>query len=122
MSDNDSNDDSITTSTADKGKARASSIDTQAHQRPKSAAQEQRQPKPVKEPEIEVEKDEEMGDIEKPSLPQLLPTPEPREDDQAKDVFGLKLIQWKDRSVRVICQNENGPCPLLAICTLLVVK
>ena len=34
--------------------------------------------------------------------------------------FTLKPITFLNRRVSILLQNENGPCPLLAICNVLV--
>jgi hypothetical protein len=36
--------------------------------------------------------------------------------------FRLKRIRFLGRDVKILCQNENGPCPLLAICNGLVLR
>jgi hypothetical protein len=36
--------------------------------------------------------------------------------------FRLKLITFFKRNVVIICQNENGPCPLLAIANVLLLQ
>lgn len=33
--------------------------------------------------------------------------------------YKTKLIQFFGRSTPIILQNDNGPCPLLAICNFL---
>jgi ubiquitin carboxyl-terminal hydrolase MINDY-1/2 len=36
--------------------------------------------------------------------------------------YRLKTISFGQRSVPVLCQNEGGPCPLLAICNVLLLR
>lgn len=36
--------------------------------------------------------------------------------------FQTKLIEKDGHRYRIVCQNENGPCPLLAICNALVLR
>jgi ubiquitin carboxyl-terminal hydrolase MINDY-1/2 len=36
--------------------------------------------------------------------------------------YRLKKISFGQRSVPVLCQNEGGPCPLLAICNVLLLR
>ncbi len=36
--------------------------------------------------------------------------------------FRLKTIQFFNRSTVIICQNENGPCPLIAIANILLLR
>ena len=38
------------------------------------------------------------------------------------EAFRLKDLSWRGGRVRVLCQNENGPCPLLAIANLLILS
>lgn len=40
----------------------------------------------------------------------------------AEVVHKLKRVQWQGRTVPVVCQNLNGPCPLLAICNILILR
>ncbi|CAI8009348.1 Ubiquitin carboxyl-terminal hydrolase MINDY-1 [Geodia barretti] len=35
-------------------------------------------------------------------------------------IYQLKWVEWKGGFVPVITQNENGPCPLLALCNVLL--
>ncbi|XP_063899905.1 ubiquitin carboxyl-terminal hydrolase MINDY-1-like isoform X2 [Zophobas morio] len=37
-------------------------------------------------------------------------------------VYSLKKIKWKDNFFNILCQNENGSCPLLAICNILILR
>ncbi|KAM5291679.1 ubiquitin carboxyl-terminal hydrolase MINDY-2 [Ctenodactylus gundi] len=37
-----------------------------------------------------------------------------------QSVYHIKWIQWKEESTPIITQNENGPCPLLAILNVLL--
>lgn len=42
-----------------------------------------------------------------------------RDDEDKEDsgpVYKTKVVQFFNRSVPIILQNDNGPCPLLAIC------
>lgn len=36
--------------------------------------------------------------------------------------YRLKAIKFDARDVHIVCQNEGGPCPLLAICNVLLLK
>jgi len=36
--------------------------------------------------------------------------------------FQLKNIRFFGRNCSIICQNENGPCPLLAIANVLILQ
>ncbi|KAL6979651.1 hypothetical protein U1Q18_021307 [Sarracenia purpurea var. burkii] len=48
---------------------------------------------------------------------------EERRDEPAKEmVHKTKAIQFLGRTMPIILQNDNGPCPLLAICNLLLLK
>ena len=37
-----------------------------------------------------------------------------------EDFYRVKRVKYKDRNTAICLQNENGPCPLLAIGNLLV--
>ncbi len=37
-------------------------------------------------------------------------------------MYLIKHIRFLGRNVPVLCQNENGPCPLLAICNILLLR
>jgi len=39
-----------------------------------------------------------------------------------QSLYKVKMIKWKDASVPIITQNENGPCPLIAIINVLLLK
>lgn len=50
-------------------------------------------------------------------------TEERRRDEAPKEcVYKTKVIQFLGRTTPVILQNDNGPCPLLAICNVLLLK
>jgi hypothetical protein len=38
------------------------------------------------------------------------------------DVYAVKQTAFLGKPVSVICQNINGPCPLLAICNVLLLR
>ena len=40
--------------------------------------------------------------------------------DPLQSVYYLKRFQWKGEAIQIVTQNENGPCPLLAIANVLV--
>ncbi|TYZ68155.1 hypothetical protein PybrP1_005106 [[Pythium] brassicae (nom. inval.)] len=40
----------------------------------------------------------------------------------ADDVYAVKKVSFLGKPVTVICQNVNGPCPLLAICNVLLLR
>ncbi|XP_004452932.2 ubiquitin carboxyl-terminal hydrolase MINDY-2 [Dasypus novemcinctus] len=39
-----------------------------------------------------------------------------------QSVYHIKWIQWKEENTPIITQNENGPCPLLAILNVLLLS
>ncbi|XP_010907483.1 uncharacterized protein [Elaeis guineensis] len=41
---------------------------------------------------------------------------------EAEVVYKTKVIQFLGRSTPIILQNDNGPCPLLAICNVLLLR
>lgn len=47
------------------------------------------------------------------------PSEEPQEQQVKECVHKTKLIQFLGRTTPVVLQNDNGPCPLLAICKFL---
>ncbi|CAL5432932.1 unnamed protein product [Camellia sinensis] len=48
---------------------------------------------------------------------------EERRDEPAKEmVHKTKVIQFLGRTTPIVLQNDNGPCPLLAICNVLLLK
>ncbi|KAE8055223.1 hypothetical protein FH972_012079 [Carpinus fangiana] len=50
------------------------------------------------------------------------PSEEPQEQQVKECVHKTKLIQFLGRTTPVVLQNDNGPCPLLAICNVLLLK
>lgn len=45
-----------------------------------------------------------------------------RDDDRHPGEYSLKWIKWKGSKTPIITQNENGPCPLIAIMNVLILK
>jgi hypothetical protein len=45
---------------------------------------------------------------------------EGEEEQEVNIVYKTKVVQFLGRQVPIILQNDNGPCPLLAICELLL--
>lgn len=43
-----------------------------------------------------------------------------KERGPGQSVYHIKWIQWKEENTPIITQNENGPCPLLAILNVLL--
>ena len=46
----------------------------------------------------------------------------PRRDDDARDFYKLKRIDFFGRRCAVVTQNENGPCPLIGIANVLLLR
>ncbi|OCT89541.1 ubiquitin carboxyl-terminal hydrolase MINDY-2 [Xenopus laevis] len=44
----------------------------------------------------------------------------PRDRFPGQSVYHIKWIRWKEQSTPIVTQNENGPCPLLAIMNVLL--
>ncbi|OCT86988.1 ubiquitin carboxyl-terminal hydrolase MINDY-2 [Xenopus laevis] len=44
----------------------------------------------------------------------------PRDKIPGQSVYHIKWIPWKEQSTPIVTQNENGPCPLLAIMNVLL--
>ena len=59
-----------------------------------------------------------------PSQPPAQPPAQPAhpQSQQAKDVYELKWITWNGGKVRIVMQNENGPCALLALANVLILR
>lgn len=43
-------------------------------------------------------------------------------NQETEIVYKTKIVQFLGRSVPIILQNDNGPCPLLAICNVLLLR
>ncbi|XP_077174081.1 ubiquitin carboxyl-terminal hydrolase MINDY-2 isoform X3 [Paroedura picta] len=46
--------------------------------------------------------------------------PVPKERFPGQSLYHLKWVRWKEQNTPVVTQNENGPCPLLAIMNALL--
>ena len=46
----------------------------------------------------------------------------PRGDDDARDFYKLKRVDFFGRRCAVVTQNENGPCPLIGIANVLLLR
>ncbi|KAH6778974.1 hypothetical protein C2S52_010211 [Perilla frutescens var. hirtella] len=57
-----------------------------------------------------------------PSAASPPPPPEPEAKREKEMVHKTKVIQFLGRTAPIILQNDNGPCPLLAICNILSLK
>ncbi|KZV55865.1 hypothetical protein F511_26299 [Dorcoceras hygrometricum] len=58
-----------------------------------------------------------------PATAQPLPDGEAKREEREKEmVHRTKVIQFLGRTTPIILQNDNGPCPLLAICNVLSLK
>ncbi|XP_075387933.1 ubiquitin carboxyl-terminal hydrolase MINDY-2 isoform X2 [Tenrec ecaudatus] len=58
-----------------------------------------------------------QGEEEEEEAAQVLAATKERFPGQS--VYHIKWIQWKEENTPIITQNENGPCPLLAILNVL---
>ncbi|CAH8358603.1 unnamed protein product [Eruca vesicaria subsp. sativa] len=47
---------------------------------------------------------------------------ETKEEEEEEVTYKTKSIQFLGRNTPIILQNENGPCPLLAICNVLLLR
>lgn len=45
----------------------------------------------------------------------------PRHDQPVQE-YHLKWVDWNDRKTPIVTQNENGPCPLIAILNVLLLR
>ncbi|XP_016128685.1 ubiquitin carboxyl-terminal hydrolase MINDY-2 isoform X4 [Sinocyclocheilus grahami] len=48
--------------------------------------------------------------------------PCPKDRVAGQSVYHIKWIKWKEENTPIITQNENGPCPLLAIMNVLLLS
>jgi len=56
-----------------------------------------------------------------PSVVQISPSPEVK-SSEINLIHHIKNIQFKDNKIGIVTQNENGPCPLVAIINVLLLK
>ncbi|KAF8412340.1 hypothetical protein HHK36_000302 [Tetracentron sinense] len=49
-------------------------------------------------------------------------TEERREEPEKECIYKTKVVQFLGRTTPIILQNDNGPCPLLAICNVLLLR
>ncbi|MED6167678.1 hypothetical protein PIB30_004895 [Stylosanthes scabra] len=57
-----------------------------------------------------------------PPPPQPQPQPQPQQEQVKECTHRTKTIQFLGRTTPIILQNDNGPCPLLAICNVLLLR
>ena len=60
--------------------------------------------------------------VEQPNQSQTNPGPRPDEVDVSKQIYHVKWIGWHDTRCPIIMQNVNGPCPLLSITNVLLLR
>lgn len=58
--------------------------------------------------------------VELLQLGMTLISPDPVVPD--KKGYKIKSIQYKGKNIPIVLQNENGPCPLIGICNVLVLR
>ncbi|KAL2516809.1 ubiquitin carboxyl-terminal hydrolase MINDY-1 [Abeliophyllum distichum] len=56
------------------------------------------------------------------AVPPVLTAEQKREEREKEMVHKTKVVQFLGRTTPIILQNDNGPCPLLAICNVLLLK
>lgn len=59
---------------------------------------------------------------QEPSSPESTDTMEDKHVAHEQPVYDVKWIIWNERSCPVITQNENGPCPLISILNVLLLR
>ena len=78
-------------------------------------------PPPSKKPSTAVE-----SSSSQQSQPQSQPLPQPlpqsQEVDVSKQIYHVKWIGWHDTRCPIIMQNVNGPCPLISITNVLLLR
>uniref|UniRef100_H3ANU1 Ubiquitin carboxyl-terminal hydrolase n=1 Tax=Latimeria chalumnae TaxID=7897 RepID=H3ANU1_LATCH len=62
------------------------------------------------------------GQLPQEGAPQLASAAEAPMDAPRSTYYFVKWIQWKEEKTPIILQNENGPCPLLAIMNVLFLR
>lgn len=67
-------------------------------------------------PEPEKSKDSSPSDIPVPSSSSDVP------DSPSSFIYQVKWVKWKGGKYAIITQNENGPCPLLSIVNILLLR
>lgn len=50
------------------------------------------------------------------------PAPTHQQEAEKQQLYFTRVLRFGMRDVVTICQNENGPCPLLAICNVLLLR
>lgn len=58
----------------------------------------------------------------KPPPPSAPAQPRKNKDEDDDPRYTLKTISYEGRKVRMVCQEFNGPCPLLALCNVLLLR
>jgi hypothetical protein len=75
--------------------------------------------------EISVKDSPEEEDCKEPCCTDVDASP-PLKAVKKKDIddciYHLKWIMWHDRKAPIVTQNENGPCPLIAISNILLLR
>ena len=74
-------------------------------------------PPPSKKPSTAVE-----ASSSHQSQPQSQPLPQSQEVDVSKQIYHVKWIGWHDTRCPIIMQNVNGPCPLISITNVLLLR
>ena len=57
-----------------------------------------------------------------PNEPAKVNTSGSKEPESPQSAHDVKWIDWQDSKVPVVTQNENGPCPLVAIANVLFLR
>ncbi|XP_069693288.1 ubiquitin carboxyl-terminal hydrolase MINDY-2-like isoform X2 [Periplaneta americana] len=76
--------------------------------------------KPGNEPETSVPLASTEASTSEPQTPGKVKPSKRREIDDC--VYHLKWIMWHERKTPIVTQNENGPCPLIAISNILLLR
>jgi hypothetical protein len=75
--------------------------------------------------EISIRGSPEKEDLKEPCCTDVDSSP-PLKAVKKKDIddciYHLKWIMWHDRKAPIVTQNENGPCPLIAISNILLLR
>ncbi|KAL1316571.1 hypothetical protein HN51_068750 [Arachis hypogaea] len=71
-------------------------------------------------PSVPTDQHTDQQDQQQPPPPP--PHPQPQQEQVKECTHRTKTIQFLGRTTPIILQNDNGPCPLLAICNVLLLR
>ncbi|XP_072046036.1 ubiquitin carboxyl-terminal hydrolase MINDY-2-like [Amphiura filiformis] len=72
--------------------------------------------------EVKVQKDETPERVEAENSSGGATSSSTQSDKSSVQAYHVKWIKWHDQTAPIITQNENGPCPLIAIMNVLLLR